>query len=63
MSTTIFRLACGDVLPGCPAVFENTDEPRLMGAVAAHAEAEHGISEITPEVARAVRAEITRQSR
>lgn len=62
MSTTTFRLACGDVLPGCSAVFENTDEQRLMGAVAAHADAAHGIGEITPEVARAVRAEITCES-
>lgn len=60
---TVFRLACGDVMPGCPAVFENPDEQVLMGAVAAHAAEIHSIEEITPEVARSVRAQVVRLSR
>lgn len=50
----IFRLACGDVMPGCAASFENSERSALLEEVVQHAAAEHGISEITPEVAAAV---------
>ena len=40
------RLKCGDVVPGCAAVFEAETKDELLGEVAAHAEADHGISEI-----------------
>ena len=49
-----FRLACGDVMPGCAARFESTDQDQLLAQVADHAAAEHGIFEITPEVTQAV---------
>lgn len=54
-----FRLACGDVMPGCAARFESTDRTDLMQQVAAHAASAHGLTEITPEVARTVAAHIT----
>ncbi|ROR91493.1 DUF1059 domain-containing protein [Nocardioides aurantiacus] len=50
----IFRLACGDVMPGCAASFENTDKSLLLEEVARHAAADHGIAEITPEMLAAV---------
>lgn len=50
----IFRLACGDVMPGCAASFENTDRSALLEEVARHASADHGLHEITPEVFAAV---------
>lgn len=50
----IFRLACGDVMPGCPAHFENTGRDALMASVAEHAASVHGITTITPDVAQAV---------
>lgn len=53
-----FTLACGDVLPGCPATFENADRAALLGEVVAHAAAEHGITDVTPEVAAAVDAHV-----
>lgn len=53
-----FHLACGDVMPGCTARFENTDQGDLMEQVAAHAASAHGITEITPDVARAVAAHV-----
>lgn len=54
----MFKLACGDVMPGCPARFEDSDRDRLLGEVARHAGAEHGIVDLTPEVRRAVEAKI-----
>ena len=52
-----FQLACGDVMPGCPTSFSAGSQEQLLGAVA-HAAQEHGITEITPEVAAAVSAKI-----
>ena len=49
-----FKLACGDVMPGCDAHFESTDREVLLDDVAAHAAAAHGITVITPDVLRAV---------
>ena len=53
-----FKLACGDVMPGCSARFVDETEEGLLGQVAAHAAADHDINEITPEVAEAVKAKI-----
>jgi predicted small metal-binding protein len=52
-----FKLACGDVMPGCAARFETLDRESLMAQVADHAAA-HGITHITPEVAQAVESRI-----
>ncbi|GAB2745626.1 DUF1059 domain-containing protein [Nocardioides pakistanensis] len=49
-----FKLACGDVMPGCTARFESPDRDVLLAEVARHAGDEHGITELTPEVVRAV---------
>ena len=49
-----FTLACGDVMPGCAARFESQEHDDLMAQVALHAAHEHGLSEITPEVADAI---------
>lgn len=56
----IFRLACGDVMPGCAASFVNADTSLLLEEVARHAAAEHGLTEVTPEVLAAVDARIVR---
>lgn len=53
-----FKLACGDVMPGCSARFEDETEDALLGQVAAHAAADHDVKEITPEIADAVKAKI-----
>ena len=53
-----FKLACGDVMPGCSARFEDETQDGLLGQVAAHAAADHDIAEITPEVRAAVEAKI-----
>lgn len=53
-----FSLACGDVMPGCVSRFESTSKEGLLTQVADHAAAEHGITEITPDVLRAVESRI-----
>ncbi len=55
-----FKLACGDVMPGCAAHFETDTQDELMQQVAAHAADAHGITEITPDVAQAVEGKIIR---
>lgn len=54
----MFKLACGDVMPGCTATFANADRGALMGAVADHAAADHGITDLTPEVVAAVESKV-----
>jgi predicted small metal-binding protein len=53
-----YQLACGDVMPGCSQTFDESDKGVLLGAVAEHAAADHGIIEITPEVLAAVEGKI-----
>jgi predicted small metal-binding protein len=53
-TTMGYALACGDVMPGCAATFQADDRDALMTQVSQHAAADHGITEITPEVAKAV---------
>ena len=36
-----FTLACGDVIPGCPATFTADTQEELMAQVAAHANSVH----------------------
>jgi predicted small metal-binding protein len=56
-----YSIACGDVMPGCTARFGASSEPELMEQVIEHARSAHGITEITPEVASAVKAVIVRR--
>jgi len=44
----IFKLACGDVMPGCAAHFESSDRDQLLRDVSSHAASAHGITSITP---------------
>lgn len=53
-----FKLACGDVMPGCAARFESDDKDALMRQIAAHAATAHGITEVTPDIAQAVEGKI-----
>jgi predicted small metal-binding protein len=47
--------ACGDVIPGCGARFNAPDEAGIFAQVAGHAAADHGVSDIPPELVQAVR--------
>lgn len=46
----MFKIACGDVMPGCSARFENADRDHVLAQVAGHAAEVHGLTEITPPV-------------
>lgn len=46
---------CGDVVPGCDAVFSGS-EGEIESDVADHARASHGLTEMPPELVSAVRA-------
>lgn len=52
------NMSCGDVIPGCSAVFEADTESELLGQIAAHAEADHGIAEIDDDTLVAVKSAI-----
>jgi predicted small metal-binding protein len=52
------RIACGDVVQGCQFTVEAATEEELLRAVQVHAAAEHGVREITPELAAEVKAAI-----
>lgn len=50
--------ACGDVVPGCIRTFTGSDDVDILGQVAVHAAADHGLAEVPPSVVDAVRARI-----
>jgi predicted small metal-binding protein len=52
------RFACGDVVPGCTASFEGDTDDDILGAVGRHAQADHELTAVPPELVAAVRAAI-----
>jgi predicted small metal-binding protein len=50
--------ACGDVVPGCEARWVCSTEDEILVAVAAHAASDHGVDQVSPSMAEAVRAAI-----
>lgn len=52
------HIACGDVVQGCQFTAEAATEEELLLAVKVHAAADHGVKEITPELAAEVKAAI-----
>jgi predicted small metal-binding protein len=50
--------ACGDVVPGCTHHFTGPDDDSVLGQVAAHAVADHGLGTIPAELVEQVRAAI-----
>lgn len=53
------HFSCGAVVAGCQAVFNAPDERGILSQVAKHAEQDHGLTELSPELAEAVRLNIT----
>jgi predicted small metal-binding protein len=51
-------LKCGDLMPGCHAVIEGHDVQDVMQKGAEHAKTAHGISTISPDLAKKVQAAI-----
>lgn len=52
------RFRCGDVVPGCTAVFEQPTEDAILAQVAGHARDGHGMTEIPAGLVAQVRAHI-----
>jgi predicted small metal-binding protein len=51
-------IACAAIVPECPFTASAATEDELLQKVAAHAAHDHGITEITPELAERVKAAI-----
>ena len=52
------HIACAEIVPDCPFTASAATEEELMKKVSAHAARDHGITEVTPELAAKVRAAI-----
>jgi predicted small metal-binding protein len=55
------NIACRDVVPGCTFTATAATEEELIAQVAAHAAHDHGVTDITPELAAKVKAAIRTQ--
>jgi predicted small metal-binding protein len=51
-------IACAEIVPDCTFTASAATEEELMIKVAAHAAHDHGITEVTPELAAQVKAAI-----
>jgi predicted small metal-binding protein len=49
------KLACSDVVPGCPFTTTAENEEEILKQVAAHAKHSHGVKEVSPELADKVK--------
>jgi len=54
------QFSCGDVVPGCAAVFSAPDTEGILVKVTEHALRDHGLTSIPPELLGAVKACIVR---
>jgi predicted small metal-binding protein len=52
------RIACAEIVPDCPFTASADTEEELLQKVVEHAAHDHGITEITPELAAQVKAAI-----
>ncbi len=55
------HIACNEVVPGCGFTASADTEEELTDKVAAHAAQDHGVPEVTPELAAKIKAAIRRQ--
>jgi predicted small metal-binding protein len=53
------HFACAEIVPDCPFSATAATEEELLKQVAAHAAHDHGITDLTPELAAKVKAAIT----
>ena len=52
------RIACNDVVPGCTFTATAATEEELLKKVVAHASQDHGVTDVTPELAAKVKSAI-----
>lgn len=50
---------CGDLVPGCETVLEAETEEEILGRIADHARADHGMDHVPPEIEDKIRAAIS----
>ena len=62
-TTTDKYIACAAIVPDCSFTASAATEEELLKQVVAHAAHDHGITEITPELAAKVKAAITSRPR
>jgi predicted small metal-binding protein len=55
------HVACGDVIDGCAFTASAATDEELIQKVVAHAAKDHGITEVTPDMAAQVKAAIKSQ--
>ncbi len=55
------HIACGDVVPGCSFTVQRRHRGRTCQEGVAHAAHDHGVTDITPELAAKVQAAIKSQ--
>jgi predicted small metal-binding protein len=55
---TNMRISCADIVPECSFTASAATEEDLLEQVVAHAAHDHGIKEVTPELAAKVKAAI-----
>ena len=60
-SKTIVHIACHEVVPGCGFTARADTEEEVTDRVASHAAQDHGVPEMTPELAAKVKAAIRHQ--
>jgi len=49
------QFSCGDVVPGCKAVFQAEDEPGVLAQVAVHARNDHGMDSVPDHLVEQIR--------
>ena len=57
-TSTNLHISCADIVPECPFTASAATEEELLQQVVAHAAHDHGIREVTPELAAKVKAAI-----
>ena len=55
------RIACNDVVPGCGFTASAATEEELLEKVVQHARHDHGVTDVTPDLAEKVKAAIVHQ--
>lgn len=52
---------CGELVPGCEAVFHGESDQEILDQVAVHAREQHAMDEVPPEVQDTIRASLAKQ--
>ena len=52
------RIACNDIVPGCAFTASAATEEELLKQVVSHAAHDHGVTDVTPELAAKVKSAI-----